>query len=431
MKKVLIILANYFPHPSSVANCMKPLISSLSKVYDVDILTNRKDANTPEFEENAAADIYRVDDYRAMATMHLNELNTVESSFFLKAVTKGLTIFLKIIYFLRYSFLAKERITGGWNIERVYEKYQEMEEKRAYDLVISVSLPFQSHYIAEKIKDHNGDEIRWIAFEFDPFAFNDVIKVSGRHRKKMFSDEKRILKKCDAIILTPELYSYYKEKRFVEFTDKVQELAFANLEPVIYDAAKVTDDFMKKGKINCLFTGLLYEDIRNPEKLLTLFSQVDESISLTLMTNWSQAKMKQYAPGNYEPSVIPFQNRDTAIYNLIQADVLINIGNTVELQVPGKIFEYMSTGKPIVHLSKMKKDPVLKYLQHYPKALILNEWEIGKKNYVEELERFCMENEGHVMDFHEVSASLGEYSGVRVVETFHYIVRRVLGENSL
>lgn len=428
MKRVLIILANYYPHPSSVANCMKPLIASLSENYHVDILTNRKDVNNAAQEKHNHTMVYRVDDYRAMATMHLNELNKVYSGTFLKGITKAGTLFLKTLYFLKYSLFARERITGGWSADRVYEKFQELDREDRYDLVISVSLPFQSHYIAEKIKDQKGKDIKWIVFQFDPFAYNEVIKVTGKHRTRMFADEKRIFAKCDEIILTPELYEYYRKKDFIDEQKKVHELAFANLEPLNYDAEKVTENFMKEGRINCLFTGLLYGDIRNPDRLLKLFSGLDDKIHLSMLTNWSASKVAQHAPDNYRPTVIPFQNRDTALFNLTKADVLVNIGNTVELQVPGKIFEYMSSGKPIVHISKMEADPVLKYLQHYPKVLVINEWEISRMNYTEKLEHFCRENVDTQMSFDEISRSLGEYSGEQVRGKFLAIVNRVLGE---
>lgn len=431
MKRILIILANYDPNPSSVANCMQPLIKKMSEIYHVDIITNRNKVDIPEYELKDDVNIYRVDDYRTMNSIYLNRISEIKSSSILKIITRIFTLILKTLYYIRYVLFAQEKEMGGWEVNRVYKKYCELTEEISYEMMISVSLPFQSHYAAEVIKDHKGKNIKWMVFEFDPFAFNKRIKVTGIRRKKMFIDEKRILKKCDSICLTPELYYFYKEKKFIQFSKKVSLLSFANLEQLKCDFNNVGCNFMKDGVINCLFAGHLYDDIRNPSVLLHLFSKVDEDINLSMMTSFSDEKIKKYAPLYYSPTVIPFQNRDTAIYNLKKADILINIGNTVEFQVPAKIFEYMSTGKPIVHLSKIKNDPALKYLNHYSLLFVVNEWEVKEREYVHELEKFCKENKGKQLTFEEVNENLGEYADNAVIKKFLKILNTILGEKCI
>lgn len=199
MKRVLIIHGNYSPNPSSVANCMEPLIKRMSEIYNVDIITDRKRIDIPEYESQDNIGIYRVDDYRIMNTVYSNELNKINSSKLLKIITSLFTKTLKTLYYIRYVLFAKEKGTGGWEVNRIYQKYCELSDTYEYDFVISVSQPFQSHYVAEKIKDKKGDNIKWIVFEFDPFSFNDELKANHRLRKKMYIDEKRILEKCDSI----------------------------------------------------------------------------------------------------------------------------------------------------------------------------------------------------------------------------------------
>lgn len=428
MKRALIILGNYSPSPSSVANCMNPLIKKLSETYIIDIVTDRKRVDIPEYERKKNVSVYRVDDYRIMNTIYSNELNKINSSYPLRKMTKLFTTILKTLYYIRYVMFAKEQGTAGWEERRVLDKIVELDKKYKYDIMISASQPFQSHYIAEQFKYIRGDSLKWIVFQFDPFTFNDEIKVSQRCRKKMYIDEKRILTKCDAVFLTPELYDYYKKKNYIQITSKVNLLPFANLEQVEFDSTKVNKNYMLENKINCLFTGRLYGDIRNPKRVLDVFSKLDDEIHLVMMTNYSINEMKECSPNNYLPSMIPFQNRDTALYNLLCADILVNIGNTVEHQVPGKIFEYMSTGKPIIHFSKIINDPALKYLELYPNALIVKEWELDKISYVKILEEFCKENHNHKLTFEKVEQSLGEYSGEAVQDKFLNIINEMWGD---
>jgi glycosyltransferase involved in cell wall biosynthesis len=39
------------------------------------------------------------------------------------------------------------------------------------------------------------------------------------------------------------------------------------------------------------------------------------------------------------------------------AHLLVNIGNTDDVQVPGKLFEYFGAGRPILHLAQTATDP--------------------------------------------------------------------------
>jgi hypothetical protein len=429
MKKVLVILKNYSPNPSSVANCMKPIIKKLSEKHHIDILTDRKRLDTPTFEKSENINIYRVDDFRIMNTVHSNELCSIESSKILKIVTKIFTFTLKLLYYFRYSIFAFEKTSGGWDKDRVFEKAIELDNEYNYDVVISASLPYQSHLISERLKIIKGDKIKWIVFQFDPFTHNEEIKAGKTKRKKMSIVENRIYKNCDCIILTPELSEFYNKIGFKIPGKKVSTLTFSNHEDLTISAAGTYSSFLDEEKINCLFAGRLYDDIRNPSMLLRIFSSLNKNIQLVLMTNMPGNKISYYSPKDYQPKVVPFQNRDTAIFNLVNANILVNIGNTVEFQVPGKIFEYMSTGKPIIHFSKIENDPAMKYLSRYENIFVVNEWDKDVMSCVAKLERFCYDNKDICLSFEDVNKQLGEFSKDSVIEKFLCIFNELSGES--
>ena len=58
-----------------------------------------------------------------------------------------------------------------------------------------------------------------------------------------------------------------------------------------------------------------------------------------------------------------------------EADCLVNIGNDTEYQLPSKVVEYASTGKPVLCLAKKEKDSSIAFFQQYPRALCLIEQE--------------------------------------------------------
>ena len=53
---------------------------------------------------------------------------------------------------------------------------------------------------------------------------------------------------------------------------------------------------------------------------------------------------------------------ETARTMQAQADVLLNLGNAVDNQLPSKLFDYFAAGKPVLHLCVIENDPALPYL---------------------------------------------------------------------
>jgi hypothetical protein len=71
-----------------------------------------------------------------------------------------------------------------------------------------------------------------------------------------------------------------------------------------------------------------------------------------------------------------------------QMDMLLNIGNVTDFQLPSKAVEYFATGKPVVHLSYLENDPFAAFWGNQPG---LFEIKVEKnKVRVEEVQRWAM-----------------------------------------
>jgi glycosyltransferase involved in cell wall biosynthesis len=430
MKSILIIMGNHSPEPSSVANCAEPLIKKLVNAgFKIDIVTNRKKITIPIYERLNGVDIYRIDDCRIMNNDLLRDHQQIESTKALKEITRLLAFILKGCYYIRLCLFAKEKRYAGWQEKKVVAKCVELHGKRKYDAIISVSQPFISHYIAKRFFQLVKGPIKWFMFEFDPFSYNEEVIKSAGKRKKLFKDEYKMFQLCDKIFLTQELYRFYKNTPFNVFLEKAVPVPFANMQPVQYEKEIAKEIKFNREKINCIFIGRLYEDIRNPAYALQLFSQLNDDIHFILMTNFSQEKIKKNIAGHGDKfSIYPIQTRDTAFNALMNSDILINIGNTVEFQVPAKIFEYMSTGKPIVHFSKFSNDPALVYLEKYPTVLIINEWEGNMHKQATQLNKFCKEYCGSIISYEQVCGALSGLDGESVSNRFADTIVDLLGE---
>ena len=99
-----------------------------------------------------------------------------------------------------------------------------------------------------------------------------------------------------------------------------------------------------------------------------------------------------------------------------KADVLINLGNAIDNQLPSKIFEYFSTGKPVIHIQKIPECPCLPYMERYGNALVLSEAEPVSAN-AEKAAAFCMEGT-HCLEFDTVSARFRDCTIPYVADLF-------------
>ena len=72
-------------------------------------------------------------------------------------------------------------------------------------------------------------------------------------------------------------------------------------------------------------------------------------------------------------------------HEVAASDVLLSIGNRDPYLVPSKLFKYMSSGKPIIHIKRGCADCCQPYLDRYPLSLVVDDVDSGcLKDSVEE-----------------------------------------------
>jgi hypothetical protein len=112
---------------------------------------------------------------------------------------------------------------------------------------------------------------------------------------------------------------------------------------------------------------------------------------------------------------------------LRRADVVVNIGNIMTNQVPSKIFEYISSCKPILNIAANSDCPSIPYLQKYPMALTLVEGEGSAKENADLLAKFVAENAGKMADQQKVLDTFRECTAVYCAELLVDNIFKVCG----
>lgn len=253
-----------------------------------------------------------------------------------------------------------------------------------YDVVISTSEPFSSAVATL----HIDCEKKLLYIMDPPECIRGDAGTSFRNRKL-----EDVLKAQDAILTTPFIRKALSDCGYDEYDSKIVPVGF----PMIEKHGAVRGR-AENGKIHLLFCGWLYSDIRSPRYFLDIVSRLDERFSVTFMGKECERLRERFSfKTKAEVITLPQQPYQTALNAMQDADVLINIGNSVPVHMPSKTLEYINTGKPIVNFYKLPACPTLYYTERYPLCLNLFEGDTDMECVAQRLIRFCEDTKGETV----------------------------------
>lgn len=194
--------------------------------------------------------------------------------------------------------------------------------------------------------------IPWVADLGDPVL---APYTPRRWRARAKRLEARVCRRASAVLVTSEAYRDHLAATYSLDPDACTVLrqGFGPAPPGA--AAGIARHTRRGACLELVFTGRFYR-FRDPRPLLAAMAGVPET-RLTIATPAVGAA--------YEPLLEALGDRARVLGMLTpaetytlqrQADILLSIGNTLALQVPGKLFEYLGAGRPILHLAGLEHD---------------------------------------------------------------------------
>ena len=370
-KKLLVLSYEYFPTENANTKIIRNLCLRLGDRYDVDLVT-LKTAGTKDREEDGAVRVLRVPEY----------------SFHREKCTGPLTPGI-LARMVSEKVLAKLTHDETRMVERLYEHgIRKAADVSGYDAMVSFSAPFPAHGCASRIARETGTP--WIAVCFDPYFSNRIFGGEGREERK--KREEAVFAAALKVLMTyPTDRDYLRAG--VAFCDKILGMEMPGIAPKEAEKQAAAES----GTVcRCCFFGMLYREIRDPQPAIALFSEAGDGIEMRFAGVISGAEKEEYFPEGCACKHVGLLAGEALEKEYAGADILVNIGNAVDNQMPSKIFEYISTGKPIINLYKSKDCPTLKYLEKYPAALNIFEGDIeaGIADCAERVRTFCREYKG-------------------------------------
>lgn len=272
---------------------------------------------------------------------------------------KNASMAKKLAFWFRVNlFIPDSRI--GW-IPYAVAKGKKIIREEKIDLIFSTSPPPTVHLIAKRLA--KWSRLKWVADFRDPWTNIHYLKESPRTKLANRIDaflEKSVLKSTDAII---SVSRYDIEK---DFGTKIKENNKIYYIPNGYDE----DDFMKyvnsnftlnnNGKFKIGHIGTL-NDNRIPDKLFIALEKLKKtnkiqshSFCFYLIGQISNAAVQLIKKLGIEDiiKIVPYLPHPEIFNYYENLDALLLLTYKSPANIPGKTFEYLRAGKPILMIGK-------------------------------------------------------------------------------
>ncbi len=199
-------------------------------------------------------------------------------------------------------------------------------------------------------------------------------------------------------------------RAFLERT-RGEEMTFDEVEDLFRDEnpEAAAERLLRCGGGNLIIAGTFSKTVP-PTYLISVLKEARGSIRADVYTSTAWVRRLANDPvftkdGSTVTSWVP-ADRLPALYE--DHDCLFSIGELPGKQLSSKIFGYMASGKPIVHIFHTDEDANLPHLAKYPLVLAIKDDMVKLPENTARLCRFLMWSRGKKLDFEAVSTAMRE-----------------------
>ncbi len=383
-KHLVIIVGNFYPKPSPTGKCAEAYADLLKDEFDISVIC-LADTDCLPYTYNGKQ-VYPAAGWYTLFQHRLER----------KGAPRLLQNMAKVPVHMLRKFTQPNLLYSY--VSAAEKQLEKCHRERPVDVIFSVGAPMAAHTAAERFR-RKHPHVRWITYTVDSYCAQN-----GGDRKSL-RYEGAVLRKSDWVLLSEELYKN-STKLYEDFKTKCVVLPYL-MPPT---PQKVGErQYFDSNKINLVYAGRFYKDIRNPEYLLRLAMEMDENCVLhlycqsdcdDLINKWvcrANGKILRHPPVSVEEI--------QQIYT--QADVLVNVGNNTAEFKPSKTFEYIASGKPILNIFY----PGLRDEMLDKNALVLQlQKDMNLQEASEQLRWFIQTNYGKILPWDEIEKQYYKHS---------------------
>ena len=361
MSKILIVSHQYLPHQSPRTTRWKMIYDELNnRGHEIIILTG-----TPQ-EEKKANIIYVGNKNPEGVVENLRKGSN-------RSHDSSLLNFGFRLLKLSYRFLYK---TFSWPDYSMFWLISILRNKKNldldYDYIISVSLPFSSHVAAYILNKKNKK--KWIMDIGDPFLLKKNARENNHliyfflnkyFETKFYNLAYKIMFTHKESLETHSAYFNIDKKKLIVGKP------ISTFDEDIYKST-LSYDYLSKPIIFGYF-GVLTKGVRSSENVLNYLEDLRE-LKFKWFTNPdSKIEISKHIRQSKNHEFLNMVSRSEALKIMASSThCLLSIGNKNAAQLPSKVVEYLSTGKPVVHFAEIGDDPVFEISKNYPNLLVVS-----------------------------------------------------------
>ena len=413
MKRILFITQELYPSTAANERILFRVIDQLLAYPDISI----------SILGQAQPEARWTDNYKGCPIIHTPWKHVAQYKEWNLRLTR-----MKWLRFLLYPRSIAYRIARAkgfenpyvWEAQRWLKKHCE-----EYDAIVAMSMPYENLDIAAYV----GDKVPVIFYPLEPIATYDK-HVADFEQKLEYEIE--LENKATKLILTHLIHQDFLSERTKVNDGKVVEAEFPCVIQRLSQHGQTTEN---REKINIVFVGRFYIGTREPDFLCHLIDSLPtDRYQLTIVggfsrNNYKPEFVKKYL-SNHHPTIknVGFVGPEEADRYLINADILVHIGNRMPNIMPSKILDYISSGKPILNICKIHECPTIPLMKHYPMGLTIFEEEGISELVSERVREFCEKNKGKEISFEQIREMYWEYTPEEVGKIFYETIQAAIKE---
>lgn len=397
---IVFLVGGYFPNYSAVGNCVGNVAQELISDHQVTVISYKDSDHQNSIEYYGNQKIIRINTNLTKKNKFNDKAYSIN-----KFRQKKIYFTNKFSKFIRVSKLILSKETIRRDIVKSYiDALNSIEEN--IDIIIPASMPFESVVAATTYKKLYQNKVKLVPYLFDHFTYNSTLH---RHpilkilkKKNHLKLEQETLEQADFVLAMNHHRNHFI-KHFNQYTSKINYVEHPLLKKIAQEHSNIKED-----TFNFVYTGSFYKKIRNPEHfldvaqlILTKMNGVFNIYSFGDCEHIVKSYNLKHPLKIFNHGLVP---RDEAYKAMMNSDFLIAIGNKDITQVPSKVFEYLSLGKPIIYFYSRDEDLNLKILESYPLAICLKQDKYNIEENSNYIVDFSKSNIGKEIDFSEVES---------------------------
>ncbi len=348
MNKILYVVSRPLEINTSASVRNKAMIEGLiANGFSVDLLTTTPDKKHAAYDKSLSAEgahTIRIPMNQTQKVTGLSRKNKLLSR--LKSVA--------------YKWISKHEVYDHLKFIATHTDYVDLDNNQ-YDYIISSSDPKSSHLFVKRLLECKAEKFngKWIQIWGDPFLA-DITRTNA-NKQKIRAEEQKLLEAADYVFYVSKMTLEQQKKIYPTCAHKMRYM------PIPYVKEKITASrsLENAGIIELAYCGDYDTSIRNLKPLYHAINQIDNA-HLTVCGG-SDAPLQSTEKVSVKGRVTYEVTCD--VEN--SADILVFVANRSGTQIPGKVYQYTGTNKPVLFVLDGDKEALKEQFEAYDRFVFV------------------------------------------------------------